>query len=71
MRCAREPIVHHKRRCIARSEQNTLANQPRRFAQKAGFGEWHSDAKPVGMKIFLLPKTATQSPCNALSAGVD
>jgi hypothetical protein len=42
-----------------------------RFAQKTGFGERRRDAKPVGMKIFLLPKTATQSPRNALSAVLD
>jgi hypothetical protein len=49
--------------------------QPRisaaRFAQKSGFGERRSDAKPVSMKIFSLPKTATQSPRNAILAGVD
>jgi hypothetical protein len=42
-----------------------------RFAQKSGFGERRSDAKPVSMKIFSLPKTATQSPRNAILAGVD
>jgi hypothetical protein len=38
------------------------ANQRRRFAQKTAFGECRSDAKPVSMKIFSLPKIATQSP---------
>jgi hypothetical protein len=40
-----------------------------RFVQKTGFGERRCDAKPVTMKIFSLPKTATQSPRNALLAG--
>jgi hypothetical protein len=56
-------------RCIAR--RNRLANQGRRFAQKAGFGERRCGAKPLTMKIFLLPKTATQSPRSVPLAGLD
>ena len=56
--------VHHlfiiSLRCIAR--RNRLANQGRRFVQKSGFGERRCGAKPLTMKIFLLPKSATQSP---------
>ncbi|QWG15456.1 hypothetical protein KMZ29_12785 [Bradyrhizobium sediminis] len=51
-----------------REAENRLANQRRRFARKSGFGERRSGAKPVSMKIFLLPKFATQSPRNPLSA---
>jgi hypothetical protein len=49
-------------------QKTAPANQHRRFARKTGFGERRSDAKPVSMKIFLLPKFATQSPRNPLSA---
>jgi hypothetical protein len=40
-----------------------------RFAKKAGFGERRRDAKPVSMKIFLLPNVTTQSPRNAHLGG--
>jgi hypothetical protein len=48
------------------ADENDAANQRRRFLQKTGFGERRCDAKPVTMKIFSLPKTATQSPRHAL-----
>jgi hypothetical protein len=56
---------------MLRVHRNGFANQPRRFAEKSGFGERRCDAKPVSMKIFSLPKTATQSPRNALSTAID
>jgi len=37
--------------------------------KKPVFGERRCDVKPVTMKIFALPKTATQSPRNALLTG--
>jgi hypothetical protein len=49
-----------------RADENRAPNRRRRFAQKTGFGERRCDAKPVSMKIFSLPKTATQSPRDAL-----
>jgi hypothetical protein len=70
--CARKraAIVHHKP-ALHRETKSQLANQRRRFAQKTGFGERRCDAKPVSTKIFLLPKTATQSPRNGLLGGPD
>jgi hypothetical protein len=51
---------------VHRETKIAVANQLRRFGQKAGFGERRSSAKPLTMKIFLLPKTATQSPRSVL-----
>jgi hypothetical protein len=42
-----------------------------RFAQKSGFGERRSDAMAPRVKIFSLPKSATQSPRQALSIIAD
>jgi hypothetical protein len=63
---------------LRRREWQSIANRTRplrisgaRFSQKSGFGERRSDMKPVSMKIFLLPKTATQSPRNTLSVAID
>jgi len=42
-----------------------------RFAQKTGFGERRCETKPVSVKIFLLPKFATQSPRNAYLSHFD
>jgi hypothetical protein len=53
-----------------REAENRLANQVRRFARKAGFGDRRPAVKAVSMKIFLLPKSATQSPRNALSSAL-
>jgi len=53
------------------SREIAVANQGRRFVQKTGFGERRCGAKPLTMKIFLLPKAATQSPRNVLLAGLD
>jgi hypothetical protein len=39
-----------------------------RFAQKSGFGGRRRDATASRVKIFSLPKFATQSPRMALSA---
>jgi hypothetical protein len=61
------PLVRRERRCIVRTKIAPRISRTR-FAQKAGFGERRCDAKPVTMKIFSLPKTATQSPRNALLA---
>jgi hypothetical protein len=41
-----------------------------RFAQKSGFGERRCGAKAASTKIFSLPKMATQSPRDALSAAI-
>jgi hypothetical protein len=38
--------------------------------QKPGFGEPRCDALPLTVKIFSLPKTATQSPREQLSGGI-
>jgi hypothetical protein len=65
----RASIADDDRRCRLR-EENRFANQPKRFAQKTGFGERRSAPKPVSMKIFSLPKIATQSPRNALSTDI-
>jgi len=56
---------------VHREIKTAVANQRRRFAQKAGFGERRCGAKPLTMKIFLLPKTATQSPRGVLLVGLD
>jgi hypothetical protein len=54
-------------RGIARTNNPSRISRTR-FAQKTGFGERRRDAKPVSTKIFLLPKTATQSPRKVLLA---
>jgi hypothetical protein len=45
-------------------------NRWRRFARKFGFGERWRDAEAVTVKIFLLPKFATQSPRARLFDGM-
>jgi hypothetical protein len=55
----------------ARASRNTSRISFPRFAQKSGFGERRCDAKSPRMKIFSLPKSATQSPRNAVSSGID
>jgi hypothetical protein len=52
---------------MRRAAEIPVANQPRRFAQKTGFGERRCVIGAGGTKIFSLPKTATQSPRNASS----
>jgi hypothetical protein len=56
---------------VHRETKTAVANQRWRFAQKAGFGERRCGVKPLTVKIFLLPKTATQSPRSVLLAGLD
>jgi hypothetical protein len=46
------------------------SNRLSRFVQKPGFGERRCDALPLTVKIFSLPKTATQSPRESLSGGI-
>jgi len=55
----------------AARRKNRVANQRWRFRQKTGFGERRCDAKPLCTKIFLLPKTTTQSPREAFFADAD
>jgi len=62
--------VRDVRRCIARPKKPPRISFPR-FAQKSGFGERRSDAKSLRVKIFPLPKSATQSPREALSVAID
>jgi hypothetical protein len=50
--------------------KNAPANQLWRFARKSGFGERRCGAKSPRMKIFSLPKSATQSPRQALSSDI-
>jgi hypothetical protein len=64
-------IITFRQLTVHRETKIAAANQGRRFAQKAGFGERRCGAKPLTMKIFLLPKTATQSPRNRPLAGLD
>jgi len=54
------------RRCDARSRIGL-----ERFAQKSGFGERRGDASASRVKIFSLPKFATQSPRNTLQPAID
>jgi|SRR5450631_109846 hypothetical protein len=46
-------------------------NRWRRFSRKTDFGEHEETQSRRARKIFFLPKTETQSPRNALSAGID
>jgi hypothetical protein len=61
-------LIHPQRLTMARAGEKRFANRFSRFAQKTGFGERRSDAKSPRVKIFSLPKSATQSPRNALSS---
>jgi hypothetical protein len=56
-------------RAASSRRRSALSNRPRRFAQRTGFGELRCDVLPLTVKIFSLPKTATQSPREALSGG--
>jgi hypothetical protein len=64
-------IDRSQRPAHAAPTKKAPANQLWRFAQKSGFGERRCGAKSPRMKIFSLPKTATQSPRNTLSSGID
>jgi hypothetical protein len=64
-------IISYRQRTVHRETKIAVANQGRRFAQNPGFGEPRCGAKSLTMKIFLLPKTATQSPRSGPLAGLD
>jgi hypothetical protein len=65
--CKRAPIIHRAPKLIAH-DKNRRPTRFRRFVRKIGFGERRCGAKPLSMKIFLLPNFATQSPRNAVPA---
>ena len=57
--------THHVKR------KPQLPNRRRRFSRKTDFGEHEETQSRRARKIFFLPKAKTQSPRNALSAGID
>ena len=57
--------MHHVKR------KSQRPNRWRRFSRKTDFGEHEETQSRRARKIFFLPKTETQSPRNALSAGID
>jgi len=61
----------HALASMHRLDESAPPNRRRRFGQKRRFGERRSDTRPETIKIFLLPKSTTQSPHNPLSAGID
>jgi len=65
----RASIVHRDPKFTI-ATKSVIPNRWQRFARKFGFGERRRDASAVTVKIFLLPKFATQSPRARLFDGI-